>query len=49
MTVALAWIGTRADYWIVEPFERKFLRPRKFGYRVGLDDGDDGEPAPPSN
>jgi hypothetical protein len=38
------------DYWIVEPFERKFLRPRKFGYRVGLDDGDDGgEPAPPSN
>lgn len=35
------------DYWIVEPFERRFLRPRKFGHRVGLDDGEEeGEGAP---
>jgi len=29
------------DYWIVEPFERTFLRPRKFGYRANLDDDDE--------
>ena len=29
------------DYWVVDPFTGKFFKPRKFGYRVELEDKDD--------